>query len=102
MIDDLDINSYRLLKKLLRAKGYIDIDDHKRELDCLFNLICRESVDVDSYGGVIYSNRYKINNSGITYVLQHKSRTRRIWVPIWISIAALIISGIALANNIMT
>lgn len=102
-MDDLDIRSYRLLKRLYRKNDYVEIDSNKREFHCIFRYVRREYLSIDPEGYPNYTDRYIINDDGKTYILKRRSATRSKWIPYivttLVAVAALVISVIALLKQ---
>lgn len=99
-MEELDPKSYKLLKRLYKFHDYIDLSSYPRETKCLYKFVYREPIGRDKAGGVIYSDRYKINDYGVEYILKQRSETLGKWKPLIISyvisLIAIIISLIAL------
>lgn len=98
---ELDPKSYRLLKTLRRNSDWVDIADCReiRKL-CDDKLVDDEHKVPESGDMPIPTGRYMINDSGIAFILNKKKENRRWWIPIIVSIFALLIAVAAFIVSI--
>ena len=91
-MEDLDIKSYRLLKKISNCKEFKQYQQN-REFDCIRKAgYLERNIALVNLEEKKEPFMYKINDKGLTYIINRDLADRRWWTPILISCGAVLIS----------